>query len=214
MTKPAPRVPQRSNSRSNRARILAVARHELGRNPDVSLEDIAQAAGVVRRTLYGHFPGRLALLEALADEAADALRDAVTEASVPDEPYERALGRFVLAIWPIGDRYRMLLALARHDLGAERVSEVLAPARREAIGILKSGRRAGVFHDHVPADVLSTALEALVLSLLESVNTGAWEDDQGGGAAVATLIAAGVPAAHAEAEVRGLIAARSRPDTT
>ncbi|MFJ6567904.1 TetR/AcrR family transcriptional regulator [Streptomyces sp. NPDC091292] len=212
MTKPAPRVPQRSNSRSNRARILAVARQELGRNPDVSLEDVAQAAGVVRRTLYGHFPGRLALLEALADEAAEALRDAVSEASVPDEPDERALGRFVLTIWPVGDRYRMLIALARNDLGTERVTEILAPAHREVTRIIEHGRRAGVFHDHLPAGVLSAALEALVLSLLESVNTGAWKDDQGGGAAVVTLIAAGVPAPLAEAEVRGLIADRSRPD--
>jgi len=65
---PAPQ-PQRSNSRANRARILAVAQRELGRNPDTTLEDIALATGVVRRTVFGHFPGRPALLEAVAQEA-------------------------------------------------------------------------------------------------------------------------------------------------
>ncbi|MEU6357597.1 TetR/AcrR family transcriptional regulator, partial [Streptomyces sp. NPDC047072] len=50
---------------------------------------------------------------------------------------------------------------------------------------------------------LNAGLEALTLALLESVNTGAWEDD-GTGTAVATLIAAGVPeerAAQVVAEV-------------
>ncbi|MET7479718.1 TetR family transcriptional regulator [Streptomyces sp. NPDC005648] len=32
--------------------------------------DIAQAAGVVRRTLYGHFNGRAALVEGLVEDAA------------------------------------------------------------------------------------------------------------------------------------------------
>ncbi|MGW5431633.1 hypothetical protein ACWET9_31185 [Streptomyces sp. NPDC004059] len=42
---------------------------------------------------------------------------------------------------------------------------------------LERGQRAGVSHEHLPAAVLSAALEALPLSLLESVNTGTWEDD-------------------------------------
>ncbi|GLP66470.1 hypothetical protein TUSST3_30900 [Streptomyces sp. TUS-ST3] len=71
------REPQRRNARSNRARILATARRELGRNPDITLEELARASGVVRRTLFGHFPGRAALLEALAEEAAESLRSAV-----------------------------------------------------------------------------------------------------------------------------------------
>ncbi|MFC9128369.1 TetR/AcrR family transcriptional regulator [Streptomyces sp. NPDC057099] len=201
MTKPVVREPLRRNSRSNRARILATARQELGRNPDVTLEEIARAAGVVRRTLFGHFPGRAALLEALAEEASETLRGIA--AGVPDaeEAPERALARFVLSIWPVGDRYRLLLALARQDLGTQRVSETLAPARDEATAILERGQRAGVFHDHLPAAVLSAALEAVTLSLLESVNTGAWEDD-GTRTAVASLVAAGVSDEAATAIVR------------
>ncbi|MFP1624789.1 TetR/AcrR family transcriptional regulator [Streptomyces sp. 5K101] len=215
MTKPAAREPQRRNSRSNRARILAVARNELGFSPDTTLEEIARAAGVVRRTVYGHFPGRQALLEALADEAAGALRDAVgtfTAAGAPDEPAERALARFVLTTWPVGDRYRMLIALARRDLGVERVSEILSPTRTAVNAILERGQAAGVFRSPVPAPALSAALECLTLSLLESVNTGAWKDD-GRATAITTLIAAGVPAARAEAEVLALVAQRGTPTT-
>ncbi|WP_328874671.1 TetR/AcrR family transcriptional regulator [Streptomyces sp. NBC_00287] len=210
MSKPVVREPLRRNSRSNRARILATARQELGRNPDTTLEEIARAAGVVRRTVFGHFPGRAALLEALAEEASEALRGVAgasdaSDAPDAEEPPERALARFVLSVWPVGDRYRLLLTLARRDLGTERVAEILAPARHRATAILDRGGSAGVFHDHLPAPVLSAALEALTLSLLESVNTGTWEDD-GTRTAVATLVAAGVPEPTATSVVEGVAA--------
>ncbi|MFJ8193088.1 TetR/AcrR family transcriptional regulator [Streptomyces sp. NPDC096094] len=203
MTKSVAREPQRRNARSNRARILATARRELGRNPDTTLEELARAAGVVRRTLFGHFPGRAALLEALAEEASEVLRSAMAagaERVGPAEPAERALAHFVLLMWPVGDRYRMLLALARHDLGVERVSEILAPARAEVTAILERGQRDGVFPGHLPPAVLSAGLEAMTVALLEQVNTGALEDD-GTRVAAAQLIAAGVPEERARAVV-------------
>ncbi|MEU6611011.1 TetR/AcrR family transcriptional regulator [Streptomyces shenzhenensis] len=201
------REPIRRNARSNRARILATARQEFGRNPDVTLEEIARAAGVVRRTLFGHFPGRAALVEALTEEASQALRTVVAGQSESAQTPDHELARFVLRVWPVGDRYRLLLALVRQDLGAQRVSEVLAPAREEATAILDRGQREGMFHTYVPSAVLGAGLEALVLSLLESVHVGAWEDD-GTRAAVAALVAAGVPTDRAcqVVEAVGLVA--------
>ncbi|MEU6185761.1 TetR family transcriptional regulator [Nocardia sp. NPDC047038] len=200
MSKPVGREPLRRNARSNRARILATAREELGRNPDVTLEELARAAGVVRRTLFGHFPGRAALLEALAEEAAETFRNAVEDGPEPGESAERALAWFVLRMWRVGDRYRMLVALTRRDLGSERFAEVLAPAREAATGIVERGQRDGVFHTHLPPAVQSASLMALIVALVESVNTGALEDD-GHRIATATLIAAGVPEARASAVV-------------
>ncbi|MFI6416989.1 TetR/AcrR family transcriptional regulator [Streptomyces sp. NPDC050842] len=196
MTKPAARQPLRSNARSNRARILATARRELGQNPDITLEELARASGVVRRTLFGHFPGRDALLEALAEEASETLRSALTAGARPAEPAERALAHFVFSMWPVGDRYRMLLALARRDLGVERVAEILSPARAECAAILERGQRDGVFPAHLPPAVLSAGLESMTVALLEAVNTGEL-DDEGAPVAVAVLVAAGVPEATA-----------------
>lgn len=206
MSQPVGRVPQRRNARSNRARILATARQELGRNPDITLEELARAAGVVRRTLFGHFPGRAALLDALAEEAAEALQAAVTVGAGATEQADRALAHFTLALWPVGDRYRMLLALARRDLGMDRVAGILEPARVRVTAIVEQGQRDGVFHTQLPAPVLSAGLEAMTVAVLEEVNTGALEDD-GTRVAVTTLIAAGVPEKRAQIVVDQVAAA-------
>ncbi|MER6222698.1 TetR family transcriptional regulator [Streptomyces sp900105755] len=206
MSQPVGRVPQRRNAQSNRARILATARQELGRNPDITLEELARASGVVRRTLFGHFPGRVALLDALAEEAAEALQAAVAVGAGVAEPADRALAHFTLALWPVGDRYRMLLALARRDLGMDRVAGILEPARVRATAIVEQGQRDGIFHSLLPAPVLSAGLEAMTVALLEEVNAGALEDD-GTRVAVTTLIAAGVPEKRAQSVVDEVAAA-------
>ena len=82
-------TPQRSHARSNRQRILAVAQQELIRNPDASMDDIARAAGVVRRTVYGHFPSREALLRGLADVAAQDVMEAVDQSRFATDRPER-----------------------------------------------------------------------------------------------------------------------------
>ncbi|MFD8722842.1 TetR family transcriptional regulator [Streptomyces sp. NPDC059629] len=209
MSQPVGRVPQRRNARSNRARILATARQELGRNPDITLEELARASGVVRRTLFGHFPGRTALLDALAEEAAEALQAAVAVGAGVREPADRALAHFTLSLWPVGDRYRMLLALARRDLGMERVAGILEPARVRVTAIVEQGQRDGVFHSQLPASALSAGLEAMTVALLEEVNTGALEDDDGTRVAVTTLIAAGVPEKRARIVVDEVAAAEA-----
>ncbi|MFD4549998.1 TetR/AcrR family transcriptional regulator [Streptomyces sp. NPDC058466] len=186
-----------------RARILEAARQELGRDPDSSLGDIAEAAGVVRRTVYDHFAGRSALVEGLAEDAAKALRHALATSVTPSSGALTALAHFVLTLWPVGDRYRILLRLAPQDLGAERVNEILGPARDTAASIIAQGQRQGVFQASVPPGPLSRAIEGQLLALLECVNAGTWTDD-GTRSATAALIAVGVDRDLAATQIRRL----------
>ena len=68
----------RADARRNIAAILDAAEDCLVRNPEATVAEIAKAAGVGRVTLYGHFPTRADLVEAVfrrvterADEALD-----------------------------------------------------------------------------------------------------------------------------------------------
>jgi AcrR family transcriptional regulator len=208
VTVSSPRPPRRSHARSNHARILAAAREELSRDPEASLDEIARAAGVVRRTLYGHFPNREALVAALAEEAKQSLAEALTAARRPDADPPTAMARLILESWAVGDRYYMLISLGRRDLGEDKIRDALAPLRAEATAILERGQKDGVFADHLPAPVLALALESLALTLVET----RWDDPAGEAAATAVLIAAGVPPADARGYVHAMLTARSDQD--
>lgn len=197
--------PQRSHARSNRVRLLAAAREELGRDPDASLDEIARAAGVVRRTLYGHFPNREALVDALAAEAEERLEEAFLAARRPGAEPAAALAGLILASWGVGDHYRMLISLARRRLGEERLRAILAPARAEAVAILERGQRDGSFGTHLPAPVLALATESVVLALLETPPSAEWNDPTGQAAATAVLVTAGVSPAAARVYVEAVL---------
>jgi AcrR family transcriptional regulator len=64
-SQPAPRKP-RADAQRNRKRILEVAKEAFTRSgANISLDDVARQAGVGAGTLYRHFSGREALLEAV-----------------------------------------------------------------------------------------------------------------------------------------------------
>jgi AcrR family transcriptional regulator len=205
MTVSSPGPPQRSHARSNHARILATAREELSRDPDASLDEIARAAGVVRRTVYGHFPNREALIAALAEEARQSLQEAFVAARRPGDDPPTALARMVLSSLAVGDRYRMLISLGRRHLGEDSIGDALAPARAEATSILERGQQDGSFADHLPAPVLALATESFAVTLLESQASADWTDPAGEAAATAILIAVGVAPAAARRYVRTVL---------
>ncbi|MER5663319.1 TetR/AcrR family transcriptional regulator [Streptomyces mirabilis] len=199
------RTPRRSDARSNRTRILATARQKLRDNPDASLDSIAQVAGVARRTLYGHFFSRPALVAALTQEAGQAFQQAFATARVPGADPLEATARMALAAWAVGDQYRMLISLGRRDLGDEATRAALAPAREEATATVRRGQDEGVFTDHVPAPVLALTLEAPMLALAAENAASTWADPAGEAAATALLVAAGVAPQVAALRVRDVL---------
>ncbi|MGW4909096.1 TetR/AcrR family transcriptional regulator [Streptomyces sp. NPDC004270] len=88
----------RTRGKNDAERPLPAPSSAGGRDPDSSLGDIAEAAGVVRRAVYGHFGGRAALVEGRVEDAAESLRQALAalETPAPDAVTEPAC--FVLAV--------------------------------------------------------------------------------------------------------------------
>ena len=194
-----------SRADANRRRILDVALAELLRDPDASMDQIARAAGVVRRTVYGHFPSREALISTLVDEAVQALAAAHAAGREGVADPAEAVARSVLAVWDIADRYRLLVALAQRTVTMQGIRERLAPVREESVRLLRQGLDQGTFSSPLPAPALAYVHEQILFALMEAVNDDLLAAREAGrSAAVTVLTAAGVPASLAGALVAKL----------
>jgi AcrR family transcriptional regulator len=86
---PIPEREQRSDARRNHKRVIKAARDCMARDGlDAQMEDIARRAGVGVGTVYRHFKTKDELVEALAAERFERLRDLALEAIADDDPWE------------------------------------------------------------------------------------------------------------------------------
>lgn len=184
--------PQRRHARANRARILEAAIVAFAADPDASMDEVARTAGVVRRTVYSHFPSREALIEGLADEASNALVTAMGDGGPPTDRHDLALAALALRTWPVGDRFRVLLSSARKELGEQRIRDLLVPVRARSIGLVEQGQRSGTFSSYLPAALLVVMAEAMTMAVLDEVNVGT-VTDSGESFAIAYLVLLGIP---------------------
>lgn len=178
-----------------RRRILDVALEVLGRNPDAGMADIAAAARVVRRTVYGYFPTRSDLVQTLAHQAVNEIASALDAIKVPGRAPEAIWVDFIEYLWPVAHRYRVLLALRRGEYGEE-IHAVLAPVDRALAELVQEGQDTGGFGRHLPATVLSQVAFAAVFALADSSLAGSSISSQA--AAITSLLMLGVPDARAK----------------
>ncbi|MGW9209510.1 TetR/AcrR family transcriptional regulator [Embleya sp. NPDC055664] len=110
---------ERADAARNRARVLAAAEElfATGDPAEVTMEDIARAAGIGRGTLYRRYPDRASIARALLDEHERALQHEILRGAPPlgpDEPDPAArLAAFYAAMVDLLERHVHLL------LGAE-----------------------------------------------------------------------------------------------
>jgi AcrR family transcriptional regulator len=84
---PAPVRIQRADARRNRELVIRAARKRMARDGlDAQMEDIARDAGVGVGTVYRHFSTKDELIEALAFDRFERLRDAANTALEIDDP--------------------------------------------------------------------------------------------------------------------------------
>lgn len=150
-----------------RNRILDVALEVLGQNPDAGMGDIASAAGVVRRTVYGHFPTRSDLVRTLTQRAVNEMTSVLTEANAHDEAADAAWVDFIARVWPLVHRYRVLLALRRGEYGEE-IHALLGPVDESLAALVQRGQDSEVFGRHLPADILSQVAFSAVFTIADN----------------------------------------------
>jgi AcrR family transcriptional regulator len=149
-----------------RDRILDVALTVLGADPDAGMGDIAAAAGVVRRTVYGHFPSRLDLVRTLTGRAVAEMTAVLADVNASGAEPDAAWAEFVARVWPVAHRYRVLLALRRGEYG-EAIHGLLGPVDELLADLVKQGQDSRVFARHLPAGVLSQVAYGAVFAIAD-----------------------------------------------
>jgi AcrR family transcriptional regulator len=142
--------------------IVDGALEALASDPDVSMAEIARRAGVVRATIYMHFPTREALLDAVMEHATGLVARAIREAE-PDrgEPKE-ALERVILATWKQLSEFHSILQININRLSAPELRRRHLPMTTQFIPLLERGQADGVFRSDVSATWLIAVVRAIV----------------------------------------------------
>ena len=179
-----------------RDRILDVALEVLGENPDAGMGDIAAAAGVVRRTVYGHFPSRLDLVRTLTERAVTEMTAVLAEVTASAAEADAAWAGFVARVWPVAHRYRVLLALRRGEYG-EAIHGLLGPVDEFLASLVKQGQDSGVFARHLPAGILSQVAYGVVFAIADSDRSNGTLGARA--ATITSLLMLGVPETRASA---------------
>ena len=161
------------------------------------MAEIARRAGVVRATIYVHFPTREALLEAVTEralaEAAAVIADAEPERGDPED----ALARVVAATWRKLGRYHALVALNMSTQTAEELRHRHGPVLGRLLPLVERGQAEGAFRADVPAGWHLSMIMALVHAGSAEMRAGRVAADDAEAALVATVLGAvASPRAH------------------
>jgi AcrR family transcriptional regulator len=151
--------PERADAARNRRAILAATEELLAthRPRDISISQVALAAGVGKGTVFHRFGSRMGLMTALMIERAQALTEAVTSGPPPlgpGAPDRERLLAFIDAVIEVVARNKSLLAELAFSGAAEPVATDKGAAAGQ--GTAKNGHRDDhpvyrLWHGHISA---------------------------------------------------------------
>ena len=190
-TTPAqPTKRRRADAERNVAAILDAGLEALAGDPDTSMSEIARRAGVVRATIYLHFPTREALLDAVMEHAISQVVEAMSGAD-PErgEPVE-ALERILKATWRQLATFHGLLALNTARLSAEELHRRHVPMLDQLEPLIERGQRQGIFRDDLPVLWHLAVIRAIVHTASREVQAGRIAERDVEAAMISTALAA------------------------
>jgi TetR/AcrR family transcriptional regulator, mexCD-oprJ operon repressor len=163
--------PKRADARRNIAAILDAATECLARDPDISINDIAKAAGVGRVTLYGHFESRAQLVAQVVERAIAQSEESLSAVDVTGDPRE-ALGRLLEASWAVTERFGALVVAAEGAVPPDELREAHAAPARRVRKLIRRGRSSGVFRRDMPVEWQVTVMQAVIHGAVLATHRG------------------------------------------
>ncbi len=191
-TKAEASAPKRRRADAERsvAAILDAALEALASDPDSSMSEIARRAGVVRATIYVHFPTRESLLDAVMEHAvadvAEATRSAEPQRGEPVEALERVLR----ATWQELARFHALLAINTARLSAEELHRRHLPVLDQLEPLIERGQKDGIFRRDLPVSWHLAVIRAIVHTASHEIQGGRMPESEAEAAMLSTAISA------------------------
>ncbi|MGR6920843.1 TetR/AcrR family transcriptional regulator [[Actinomadura] parvosata] len=204
MVKAAARQPvpaRRADAERNIAAILEAGTRLLSADPTASVADIAKAAGVGRVTLYGHFPSREALVDAVLDHAVSIADGVLEDESIDTAPAPEAMAGLLRSAWEILDRHRRLFLAADRVLATERIREHHEAPLRRVGRLIARGQRDGDFRDDLPLPWLVTAFFSIIHSAAQEREAGRLAPEEVADVLIKTMLSLLLPPAARPAGV-------------
>jgi TetR/AcrR family transcriptional repressor of mexCD-oprJ operon len=181
----APETKRRADAERNLVRIIEAATTLLAVNPSASMAEIAEASGLVRATLYRHFPTRDDLIRAMYAEALDDALKAIVSVDPEQGKTTDAIARVVDALLVVGDRYRILSEERRvYPELRDKEQSVGAPL----IALVERGQRSGELRDDLPLRWIVASLGSLVNEALRAVGRNDIDRAEAGSLVTRTLL--------------------------
>lgn len=141
---------RRADADRSVAAILTAALEALAGDPDASMAEIARRAGVVRATIYVHFPTREALLDAVMEHAIAEVAEAIAHVEPARGGAKEALTRVLEASWLQLDRFHALVAINRGRVAPAELHRRHLPVLSQLAPLIERGQRAGDFRGDLP----------------------------------------------------------------